>query len=83
MTSNLRAIRLALGMKQRELAEIFGKSAANISHYETGKQDLPPACARALIKAAQQRGRPLTFDEIYGTEKVSPATTAQPEKEAA
>lgn len=76
MTSNLRAIRIALGMTQRELAEVFGQTSSNISHYENGKQDLPPVCARALIEAAQQRGRPLTFDEIYGPEKVSPADTA-------
>lgn len=82
MKSNLRAIRLRLGMTQRELAEVFGQTAANISHYENGKQDLPPVCARALIEAAHHRAQSLTFDEIYAAEKVSPADTA-PEEEAA
>jgi transcriptional regulator with XRE-family HTH domain len=69
MRSNLRAIRISLGMTQRELAAVFSQTAANISHYETGKQELPPACARALIVAARARGREVTFDEIYAVPK--------------
>lgn len=72
MTSNLRAIRLSLGMTQRELAAVFGQTAANVSHYENDKQELPPACARALIAAARDRGRDLSFDDIYGGPHCSP-----------
>lgn len=69
-------------MTQRELAEVFRQTPANISHYETGKQELPPACARALIEAAKARGREVTFDEIYAVEKVGAGATA-PAAEAA
>jgi len=62
-------------MTQRQLATIFGQTAANISHYENGKQELPPACARSLIEAAKTLGREITFDDIYGV--------GQPEQEAA
>lgn len=65
MTCNLKSIRMALGMTQRELAAVFGQTASNVSHYESGKQEFPPACARALIVAARERGHDLTFDEIY------------------
>jgi len=84
MASNLRTIRISLGMTQRELAAVFGQTAANISHYETGKQDLPPACARALIEAARVRGREVTFDEIYAARKAVTSTSApEPHQEAA
>ena len=53
-------------MTQRELAMVFGQTPSNISHYEAGKQELPPACARALIEAAKLRGKDITFDDIYG-----------------
>lgn len=52
-------------MTQREMADVFGQTASNISHYEMGKQELPPACARALISYAQNKNEALTFEEIY------------------
>lgn len=71
-------------MTQRELAEVFRQTPANVSHYETGKQELPPACARALIEAAKVRGREVTFDEIYAVGIVGATDTApEPHKEAA
>jgi transcriptional regulator with XRE-family HTH domain len=76
MTSNLKSIRVRLRMTQRDLASVFGQTPANISHYETGKQELPPACARALIAAAKDQGLDLTFDEIYITQKLGAGETA-------
>jgi transcriptional regulator with XRE-family HTH domain len=83
MTCNLKTIRLALGMTQREIAAVFGQTPSNVSHYENGKQELPPSCARALIDAAQGRGHNLTFDDIYTVEKVSSGGTPPEERQAA
>jgi len=76
MTCNLRSIRAALSLTQRELAAIFGQTASNVSHYEAGKQEFPPACARALIAEAKKRGVDLTFNDIYGTAIVGAGDTA-------
>lgn len=55
-------------MTQRQVADVFGQTASNISHYENGKQELPPACARALIAAAAALGREISFDDLYHTQ---------------
>ena len=70
-------------MTQRELAAVFQQTASNVSHYETGKQELPPSCARALIWAARERGLDITFDDIYTVQKVAVGETAAPEKAVA
>lgn len=66
-------------MTQRELADVFSQTASNVSHYECGKQELPPACARALIIEARKRGVEISFDDIYAAS----TGPAQPEREAA
>jgi len=65
--NNMFRIRSKLGLSQVELALAIGKmTAGNISHYENGRQAVPPAVARRLIAAAAKRGHVLTFDDIYG-----------------
>lgn len=82
MKCNLKSIRLDIGMTQREVAAVFGQTASNVSHYENGKQELPPACARALIEAARVRGREVTFDEIYAARKAVTNTPAPEPRQA-
>lgn len=65
-------------MTQRELADVFGQTASNISHYEMGKQELPPACARALISYAKDKNQALTFEEIYEVSGLSTKQAARP-----
>lgn len=70
-------------MTQREVALVFGQTPANISHYEAGKQEFPPECARALIAEAQRLGVDLTFDEIYDVpgramDQLAPAPLQEP-----
>lgn len=74
MTCNLREIRIAIGLTQRQVADLFGQTPSNISHYESGKQDLPARCARMLIHAAAANGKAVTFDDVYG---VSPTDSTQ------
>ena len=64
-------------MTQTDVAGVFGQTKSNVSHYETGKQELPPACARFLIEAARGRGREITFDEIYDVPKLGADDTPQ------
>ncbi|MBI3096369.1 MAG: hypothetical protein HYY97_15985 [Rhodocyclales bacterium] len=64
-------------MTQRELAMVFGQTPSNVSHYEAGKQEFPPACARALIEAAKLRGKDITFDDIYGLAASVDAASSQ------
>lgn len=66
MSTNLRAIRNRLKMTQLEIATAIGRTQANVSHYETARQEMPPSAARILIAVARSRGVELTFDEIYG-----------------
>ena len=77
MKSNLRQIRKSLGLTQTDVAVFFRQTKSNISHYETGKQDLPPACARILINEAKSRGRKITFNQIYDVEKLGAGDTAK------
>lgn len=69
-------------MTQRQVADLFGQTPANISHYENGNQDLPPKYARLLIDAAQVSGVSITFDDVYACPAAS-GETAQPERQAA
>ena len=78
--SNLKQIRLSMGMTQTELAQVFGQTKGNISHYESGNQDLPVSVARQLIDYARTRGINLDFDAIYA-DPVGADNTPSPESE--
>ncbi len=63
--SNALLIRKRLGMTQEELAEKLNCTQGNVSHYESRGQSIPPDVAKRLIKVADERGVPLSFDDIY------------------
>lgn len=63
--SQLKQIRLRLGVTQHALAEAMGCVQGNISFYEKGRS-LPAAKAKALINFAATYGLILTFDHVYG-----------------
>jgi len=69
-------------MTQTELAQVFGQTKGNISHYESG-QDLPPGKARELIDYAKTRGLEIDFDDIYAAPVGADATPSQPEAASA
>lgn len=72
--NNVAHIRSSLGLSQAELAlAIGGMTAGNISHYEQGRQEVPPDVARRLIAAAAERGHVLTFDDIYAPDPAEQA----------
>jgi transcriptional regulator with XRE-family HTH domain len=62
----IQRIRQRLGMTQVDLAKALGKSQSNISHYERGRQKVPPAVAHALVAVAKTRGKRVTLSQIYG-----------------
>ena len=61
-------IRTRLGLSQRALADALALSQGNVSHYECGRQEVPPDVARRLISFAESRGEALTFDDIYSVD---------------
>lgn len=63
--NNILSIRMALGVSQHAMGELIGVSGGNVSHYENGRQEIPPQVARRLIEVAAARGHTLTFDDIY------------------
>ena len=61
-------IRTNFGLSQRALADALALSQGNVSHYERGRQEVPPDVARRLISFAESRGVALTFDDIYSVD---------------
>lgn len=74
--SNIKAIRLMLGLSQAALGEAIGCTQGNIWHYEQG-QTVPPEMARKLIEFAATRGLSIGFDHVYGAAGLPPAITQQ------
>ena len=72
--NNIYHIRAALGMSQAALGEALGVTPGNISHYEQGRQEVPPDVARRLISAAKERGLVLTFNDVYSQPATEQAT---------
>jgi putative transcriptional regulator len=64
-------IRTKLGLSQRALADALALSQGNVSHYECGRQEVPPDVARRLIAFAESQGAALTFDDIYSVEQAN------------
>lgn len=71
--NSIKAIRDLLGITQTALAEAMGCTQGNVGHYERG-QTVPPEAAKRLIAHAKSLGHDITFDHIYGSVEVSPAT---------
>ena len=63
--NNILQIRKRLGLSQVAFGEAIGVSQGNVSHYEQGRQEVPPDVARRVIAAAEALGHAVTFDDIY------------------
>lgn len=63
--NNIHQIRKRLGLTQEAFGEAIGVSQGNVSHYEQGRQEVPPDVARRVISAAETAGHVVTFDDIY------------------
>lgn len=59
------SIRKQLGITQSALAEGIGVTQGNVSHYENGRQLVPPDVAGKLIRYAASRGLAVSYDQIY------------------
>lgn len=71
--NNINMIRQQLGMSQADFGAAIGVTAGNVSHYERQAQEVPPAIARKVIAVAAERGFILSFDDIYGAQRVDQA----------
>ena len=63
--NNIRSIRHHIGMSQVAFGAAIGVSQGNVSHYEQGRQEVPPDVARKVIDVAELAGHHVTFDDIY------------------
>ena len=72
--NNIIHIRKLIGISQAELGAAIGVSQGNVSHYEQGRQEVPPDVARRLISAAKERGLVLTFNDVYSQPSTDQAT---------
>lgn len=74
--NNIHQIRKRLGLTQEAFGEAIGVSQGNVSHYEQGRQEVPPDVARRVIAAADALGHAVTFDDIYRTDATPPQEAA-------
>jgi transcriptional regulator with XRE-family HTH domain len=65
--SRIKEIRELLGVTQAELATALDCSQGNVGFYERNGQAFPPKRATRLIEYAAEKGRRITFDQIYGS----------------
>ncbi len=63
--SQIKVIRIKLGLSQKAIANVMGCTQSNVSFYEGG-QTVPPDAAKRLIAHAADAGLLLSFDHIYG-----------------
>lgn len=52
-------------MSQTDLAQRLQMTQGSITHYENGRQEMPPRVARKLIVVAAELGHQIGFDDIY------------------
>lgn len=76
---NLLPIRKRLGLSQADLARRLEMTQGSITHYENGRQEMPPRVARKLIAVAAELGCAVGFEDIYGAGTTGP----EPHQEAA
>jgi DNA-binding transcriptional regulator YiaG len=69
--NNIFNIRQALGLSQATFGMAIGVSQGNVSHYEQGRQEVPPDVARRLISAAAERG--MVLDEALSCARSTPS----------
>lgn len=75
--NRFKTIRTRLGVTQKVIADGIGCSQANVVHYETRDQTVPPESAKRLIVFAKGLGHAVTYEDIYG-----PADAANDASEA-
>lgn len=61
----IRSIRSKLNFSQDALAKALGKTKAAISHYESGRYQMPVSDAKVLIKVAACHGVRISLEDIY------------------
>jgi putative transcriptional regulator len=81
--SNFKRIRLRLGLSQAAIAAELGVTQGNVSHYEVGRNTIPPDVAGRLISVAKKRGHVITFDDVYAAPKVKRTPRRSPAAAAA
>jgi len=64
----IQSIRKQLGVTQAAMAAGIGVTQGNVSHYECGRQVIPPDVAARLIGWAKGLGHEVSFDQIYRAE---------------
>lgn len=68
--NNLRTIRKRLGMQQKELAQLIGRTQGNIGHYENREQRIPVEIGQKIVDFANSKGLLITLDDLYGNNEI-------------
>ncbi len=74
--NRFKTIRTRLGVTQKAIADGIGCSQANVVHYETRDQTVPPDSAKRLIVFAKGLGHAITYEDIYGPAEAANDTNA-------
>lgn len=74
--NRFKTIRTRLGVTQKAIADGIGCSQANVVHYETRDQTVPPESAKRLILFAKGLGHAVTYEDIYGSAEAASDTSA-------
>lgn len=74
---NIKVIRERLGVTQAALAAGLGCTQANVGHYESKGQSVPPDMAKKLIAYAKTLGHDITFDDVYATPEAEESNPVQ------
>ena len=64
--NQIKQIRQALGLTQREFGNGIGVFQTMVSFYEVGKSDPTPDTARSIIRFARSKGFPINYEHVYG-----------------
>lgn len=64
IAENIKTLRLALAMNQREFSDELGVTASMVSLYETGARSPGYKTCRKLIACAKKHGIKLSLDEV-------------------
>lgn len=69
-------IRRAVGLTQKQLADLLGVDQSAISQYESGTFSMSVKVAKRLLTIAHELGHSYTLGQLYGTEPMPETASA-------
>ena len=69
--SNIKAIRLALGMTQQKFAERLGCTQSAVGQFERGTTSPSVEVGKRIVALAAETGRDVLLDHVYGLRELA------------